>query len=115
MKNDPDKMLPRFTVAERTNHWLVALVFFLSALSGLAFFYPFFYPLGHMFGGGTWSRILHPFFGVAMIFFFGAMYVRFRKLCAMTPADWEWLGHFRELINGDERNMPETGKLNGGQ
>ncbi len=114
MKNDPDK-LPRFTVAERTNHWLVALNFFLLALSGLVFFHPYFYWLDQLFGGGVWARILHPFFGVVMIFFFGSMYVRFRKLCTMTPADWEWLRHARELINGDERNMPETGKLNGGQ
>ncbi len=114
MKNDPDK-LPRFTISERTNHWLVALNFFLLALSGLVFFHPVFYPLGQLFGGGVWTRILHPFFGVAMIFFFGGMFFRFRELCSMTPTDWEWLSHAREMMNGDDRNMPESGKLNGGQ
>ncbi|HEX9078281.1 MAG TPA: formate dehydrogenase subunit gamma [Desulfuromonadaceae bacterium] len=115
MKNDPDK-LPRFTAAERTNHWLVAINFFLAALSGLVFFHPFFFnPLSLLFNSGTWARILHPFFGVAMIFLFGAMFFRFRGLCAMTPSDWEWLGHLRDIINGDERNMPPAGKLNGGQ
>ncbi len=114
MKNDPDK-LPRFTAAERTNHWLVAITFFLAALSGLAFFHPFFYPLDQFFSGGVWTRILHPFFGVVLILLFAAMFARFYRLCAMTPSDWEWLGHLRDIINGDERNMPPAGKLNGGQ
>jgi formate dehydrogenase subunit gamma len=114
MKNAPDT-LPRFTVSERTNHWLVAITFFLSALSGLALFHPFFYPLNQLFGGGVWTRIIHPFFGVVIFLFFCGMFIRFRKLCAMTPADWEWLGHYRELVNADERNLPEAGKLNGGQ
>ena len=114
MKQDPDK-LPRFTASERTNHWLVAITFFLLALSGLVLFHPFFYPLNQLFGGGVWTRILHPFFGVVMIFFFGGMYVRFRKLSVITPADREWLGHIREMVEGNDRNMPESGKLNGGQ
>jgi len=114
MKNDP-KTLLRFTVPERVNHWLVALTFFLLALSGLVYFQPFYYPLSQLFGGGTWARILHPFFGVLMIFLFGGMFLRFRKLSIMTPSDKEWLRHVREIANGDERNLPEAGKLNGGQ
>ncbi len=114
MKNDPDR-LPRYTASERANHWLVALTFFLAALSGMAFFHPVFYPLSRLFGGGVWARILHPLFGVAILFFFGSMYLRFRKLCVMTPTDWDWLRHVREMIRGDDRAMPESGKLNGGQ
>ena len=114
MKNDPDKLL-RFTVPERVNHWLVALTFFLLALSGLVYFHPLYYPLNQLFGGGVWTRILHPFFGVVMIFLFGGMFFRFRKLSIMTPSDKEWLRHVREIVNGDERNLPEAGKLNGGQ
>lgn len=114
MKRDPD-MLSRFTTSERINHWLVAMTFFLLALSGLIFFHPFFFPLNQLFGGPVWARILHPFFGVAMIAFFGNMYLRFRRLSIMTQADREWLSHVREIMNGDERDMPEAGKLNGGQ
>jgi len=114
MKSDPEK-LPRYTASERSNHWLVALLFFLLALSGLAFFQPLYYPLSHLFGGGVWTRILHPFFGVAMIFFFAGMFFRFLKLCTLTPADREWLRHIREIATGSERDLPESGKLNGGQ
>jgi len=33
----------------------------------------------------------------------------------MTPADREWLSHVREMVDGDDRHMPEAGKFNGGQ
>ncbi len=114
MKNDPNKIL-RFNPSERANHWLTALTFMLAALSGLSFFQPLYYPLSLWFGGGVWTRILHPLFGVAMFIAFAVMYSRFRLLNAMLPADWEWLRRVREMVNGDDRNMPEQGKFNGGQ
>jgi formate dehydrogenase subunit gamma len=91
------------------------MTFILLALSGLCFFHPFFYPLGQLFGGGVWTRILHPFIGVVMTVSFGAMYFKYRQQNVMTPADWEWMRHVREMAGGDDRNMPEAGKFNGGQ
>ncbi len=114
MKNDPKNLL-RYTPSERANHWLTAIVFFLAALSGLALFQPLYYPLTVLFGGGVWTRILHPFFGAAMFLFFAVMYSHFRQLNVMTPADKEWLRRAREMVNSDDRNMPEAGKFNGGQ
>jgi len=114
MKNDPDKLL-RYTPFERANHWLAAITFILLALSGLAFFHPAFYPLTQLFGGGVWTRILHPFIGVLMTLSFGVMYVHYRKLNLLTPADKEWLSHVREMVDGDDQHMPEADKFNGGQ
>ena len=114
MKNDPDKIV-RYTPYERANHWLSALTFILLALSGLVFFHPAFYPLNQLFGGGVWVRILHPFIGVLMTLSFGIMFLNYRKLNLMTPTDWQWLGHVKEMVEGDDRNMPEAGKFNGGQ
>ncbi len=114
MKNDIQELL-RYTPSERANHWLTAILFFLTALSGLAFFEPLYYPLTLLFAGGVWTRIIHPFFGVVMLISFAVMYANFRKLNVMTPADWEWLHHVREMVNSDDRNMPEAGKFNGGQ
>jgi formate dehydrogenase subunit gamma len=114
MKNDPGKIL-RYTPFERANHWLSAITFILLALSGLAFFHPLFYPLSQLFGGGVWTRILHPFFGVLMTLSFGIMFANYRKPNIMTTVDWEWLRHVREVVDGDDRHMPEAGKFNGGQ
>lgn len=114
MKTDPEK-LSRFTAAERANHWLSAITFILLALSGLVFFHPSFYPLNQLFGGGDWTRILHPFIGLIMAVSFCVMFFRFRMLNTITQADREWLAHVREMANGNDQNMPEAGKFNGGQ
>jgi formate dehydrogenase subunit gamma len=109
------KDLTRYDAQERANHWLVGICFILLALSGLAFFHPAFYPLTQLFGGGVWARILHPFIGVVMALAFLVMFFRFRSLNAMTPADKEWLSRVGEMMDGNDHNMPEQGKYNGGQ
>jgi len=114
MKNDPKKLL-RFTPIERANHWLTAITFVMLALSGLSLFHPAFYPLTQLFGGGVWTRILHPFIGVVMTVSFGVMFLKYRELNVITPTDRQWLSHMGEMLGGDDRNMPEAGKFNGGQ
>jgi len=109
------KDLQRYTASERANHWVVGICFILLGLSGLAFFHPAFFPLTQLFGGGVWARILHPFLGVLMALSFVAMFCRFKSLNAMTPADKEWLSRIGEMVDGDDHNLPEQGKYNGGQ
>ena len=109
------KDLQRYTAHERANHWVVGICFILLALSGLAFFHPAFYPLSQLFGGGVWARILHPFIGVVMAVSFLSIFLRFKSLNVMTPADKEWLSRIGEMVDGNDHNMPEQGKYNGGQ
>jgi formate dehydrogenase subunit gamma len=109
------KDLVRYTAQERANHWVVGICFILLALSGLAFFHPAFFPLAQLFGGGTWARILHPYIGVLMALSFLAAFIRFKDLNRMTPADKEWLSRVGEMVDGNDHNMPEQGKYNGGQ
>ena len=109
------KDLQRYSPQERANHWVVGICFILLALSGLAFFHPAFFPLAQLFGGAVWARILHPYVGVILAISFVAMFFRFRHLNAMTPADREWLNRVGEMVDGNDHNMPEQGKYNGGQ
>ncbi|MBI3524120.1 MAG: formate dehydrogenase subunit gamma [Betaproteobacteria bacterium] len=109
------KDLTRYTPQERVNHWLGGICFILLALSGLAFFHPAFWPLTQLFGGGVWARILHPFIGVLMAGSFLSLFLRFRSLNVMTPADKEWLSRAGEMLDGKDHNLPEQGKYNGGQ
>ncbi len=109
------KDLQRYTASERANHWVVGISFILLALSGLAFFHPAFFPLAQLFGGGVWARILHPFLGVLMLLSFLGLFFRFKHLNRMTPADREWLSRIGEMADGNDHNMPEQGKYNGGQ
>ena len=109
------KDLQRYTAEERANHWIVGITFILLALSGLAFFHPAFYPLTQLFGGGVWARILHPIIGWLMMIGFVLMFFRFKALNKMEPADREWLDRVGEMMDGNDHNMPEQGKYNGGQ
>jgi formate dehydrogenase subunit gamma len=114
MNSDPN-MLQRYAPAERVNHWVVAICFVLLALSGLALFHPMFWPLTALFGGGVWTRILHPYIGLLIALSFIGLYFRFRSSNLMTKNDREWLKHSGEVISGDEHNLPEQGKFNAGQ
>ncbi|RLJ65382.1 formate dehydrogenase subunit gamma [Sulfurisoma sediminicola] len=109
------KDLKRYTAQERANHWVVGISFILLAISGLAFFHPAFWPMTQLFGGGVWARILHPFLGVLMALSFLSIFFRFRSLNVMTPTDREWLSRAKEMVDGNDHDMPEQGKYNGGQ
>lgn len=114
MRRNP-RDLQRYTAPERANHWIVGICFILLALSGLAFFHPAFYPLTQLFGGGPWTRILHPYIGVVMALFFIAMVLRFWRLNVIEQRDVQWLKNVDQMVDGDDHNMPEQGKYNGGQ
>ncbi len=109
------KMLRRYDDGERMNHWFIALMFVLAGLSGLAFFHPSLFFLSHLFGGGSWSRILHPFLGVLMFVGFIGMFVRLWRENLVTDADREWRKHMSRMLGGDKSNMPPVGKYNYGQ
>ena len=114
MIRDP-KDLQRYTASQRANHWLTGICFILLGLSGLAFFHPAFYPLTQLFGGGTWARILHPYIGVILGVSFVLMFIRFWSLNMLDESDRQWLSRTGEMIDGNDHNMPEQGKYNGGQ
>ncbi len=107
--------LVRYTPGERLNHWIVGISFILLGLSGLALFHPAFWPFSMLFGGGTWTRILHPYLGVLMAVAYIIMLIRFTRLNLMTATDWQWVRNVRQMVDGDDHNMPEQGKYNGGQ
>jgi len=114
MRRNP-RDLQRYNASERANHWVVGICFILLALSGLAFFHPAFFPLTQLFGGGPWTRILHPYIGMVMMLFFVVMAGRFWKLNVLEPRDKEWLRNVRKMVDGNDHDMPEQGKYNGGQ
>jgi formate dehydrogenase subunit gamma len=115
MSRRKDEIL-RYTASERVNHWTVAICFVLLALSGLAFFHPAFFFLTGLFGGGPWTRILHPYIGLVLFAGFALMVVRFWRLNLIEPRDKEWLKRVPALASSsDDRGMPEQGKYNGGQ
>jgi formate dehydrogenase subunit gamma len=105
----------RYSASERTNHWLVAIAFVLAMLSGLALFHPALFFFSELFGGGPWTRILHPYIGVAMFLLFLFLAAKVGAGNRMQPRDWQWLKQYRDVINNREELLPEVGRYNAGQ
>jgi formate dehydrogenase subunit gamma len=109
------RQIQRYSDNERVNHWIVAISFVLAALSGLAVFHPSMYWLSNFFGGGPWTRILHPFIGVVMFLFFCVTMVRFWGHNRLDANDKKWLRQWRDVIANREDKLPESGRYNAGQ
>jgi len=105
----------RYSGSDRVNHWLVALLFVLAAISGLAFFHPSLFFLSNVLGGGQLSRILHPFIGVAMFVLFVILYFKFWHHNILHKNDRQWLKQIGDVIADREDRLPEVGRYNGGQ
>jgi formate dehydrogenase subunit gamma len=109
------ELIVRYDASERTNHWLVAIVFVLAALSGLALFHPALFFLSNLLGGGPWTRILHPYLGLTMLLLFLFLAARVARYNRMQPQDWQWLRQYRDVIANREDRLPEVGRYNAGQ
>jgi formate dehydrogenase subunit gamma len=105
----------RYTAGTRINHWIVAISFVLLALSGLALFHPALFWLTNLFGGGPWTRILHPFIGCVMVAAFSLLCVQFWRDNRMQQRDWIWLRKIKDVVENREENLPEVGRYNAGQ
>jgi formate dehydrogenase subunit gamma len=108
-------LILRYSAAVRTRHWLVAISFVLTALSGLALFHPALFGLSGLFGGGPWTRILHPYLGLLMVLVFLFLAGAVGADNRMQPRDWAWLRQYRDVLNNCEDRLPEVGRYNAGQ
>jgi formate dehydrogenase subunit gamma len=107
--------IERYNANDRTNHWTVAIAFVLAGLSGLAMFHPALFFLSYLFGGGPWTRILHPFVGLFMVMVFVLLAMRFWSHNNMEPRDWQWMRQWQDVVTNREDRLPEVGKYNAGQ
>ncbi|NKJ50716.1 formate dehydrogenase subunit gamma [Burkholderia sp. SG-MS1] len=110
-----NSLIVRYTPNERTNHWITAITFVLLALSGLAMFHPAMSWLYAIFGGGQWTRILHPFVGCVMFVSFLILALRFWHHNYLDQADIQWMKQIDDVLNNREEKLPAIGKYNAGQ
>ncbi len=115
MRTPNTREIIRYTAGTRINHWIVAISFVLLALSGLALFHPALFWLTNLFGGGPWTRILHPFIGCVMAAAFYLLGVQFWRDNRMQQRDWIWLRKINDVVGNREENLPEVGRYNAGQ
>lgn len=109
------RLLRRYSDGDRMNHWFIALFFMLAGLSGLALFHPSLFFFSVLFGGGPWTRILHPFLGLLMVLGFLLLFLKLWRDNLVTAQDREWRKHAGRMLGGDKSGMPPAGKYNYGQ
>ncbi|MES2028596.1 MAG: formate dehydrogenase subunit gamma [Pseudomonadota bacterium] len=105
----------RYTGGARINHWITATCLVLLALSGLALFHPSLFFLTGLFGGGQWTRAIHPWIGVVLFFSFTGLFIRFWRANLWKAEDGTWLARLKDVLTGHEERLPEVGKYNAGQ
>jgi formate dehydrogenase subunit gamma len=110
-----DRLITRYYPRDRLQHWAIAIAFVLLALGGLALFHPAFFFLTNLFGGGTWTRILHPFLGLVLVVFFFPFMGRLAPHNRMTDADRAWLKRVRDVLARRTEGLPDVGRYNAGQ
>jgi len=114
MNAGPDE-LQRYDDRERMYHWLTALLLLTAACSGMALFHPSLFFLSIFTGGGAWTRILHPFIGVATALVFVFLYLRVHSENKWAEHDKAWSARMGDLLRGNKAGMPPAGKYNAGQ
>ncbi|ATM99049.1 formate dehydrogenase cytochrome b556 subunit [Proteus terrae] len=112
MKKKSDKIL-RHTASERINHWVVAIFFIFTTFSGLGFFFPSLNWFMNILGTPQLSRLLHPFTGVAMVFFFIFMFFRYLKHNFVDKDDLVWAKNIHKVLQNEEAG--DIGHYNLGQ
>jgi len=111
----PAGTISRYTSGARVNHWLNAIILIMLALSGMSFFHPALFFLSSLFGGGVWARILHPWLGIALIFTFAGLFIRFWRYNIWDKSDTQWMNRIRDVLAARDENVPEVGRYNAGQ
>jgi formate dehydrogenase subunit gamma len=115
MAREKGTIVSRYTAGARVNHWITAGSLILLALSGFALFHPSLYFLTNLFGGGQWTRILHPFIGVVLVISFLGLFFRFVRYNLPSSGDGSWIANLGSVIGGHEERLPEAGRYNAGQ
>lgn len=109
--------LKRHSVYTRFLHWAYGICFFLALFTGFAIYMPFLFRwFAPLFGGAANTRMLHPYFGVAFVFFFGLQAINWWAPMKWTDADTRWIKRLRQFIRNEEPvEAEDVGMYNAGQ
>jgi formate dehydrogenase subunit gamma len=109
--------LLRHPAYTRFLHWMVAIFFVLSLLTGFAIYSPWlFHWIAPLFGGGPRTRALHPWFALLFEVFFLFQFINWLGPMAWNAADRRWLKRFRAYATNEEKlEAEDVGFFNGGQ
>ncbi len=113
--NRPKDVILRYTRLNRINHWITAICFVLMVLSGLSMFHPMLFFLSGLFGGGQWTRAVHPWIGCVLLVSYLGMIVQFWRENLPERSDVEWMKSIGLVLQNEEERAPPAGRNNAGQ
>jgi formate dehydrogenase subunit gamma len=111
----PAGILIRNTTAARINHWITGICFVLLLLSGLAMFHPMLFFLSGLFGGGQWTRAVHPWIGIVLLVSYAGLIVQFWRDNMWSRNDLAWVGAIGRVLANQEEGVPDVARFNAGQ
>ena len=110
-----EEKIDRFSFLERTIHWIVALGFLYTALTGLSLWSIRLYWLAAVFGGGETVRAWHPWGGLIFAVLLAFMVRNWAGQMRLDQDDRSWLRQAHRYAKHDEAGLPEAGRFNAGQ
>src|SRR5580704_9966474 len=113
--NYPEGTLIRNTTVTRINHWITAACFVLLMLSGLSMFHPMLFFLSELFGGGQWTRAIHPWIGIVLLVSYAGLIVQFWRDNGWNRDDVTWTLAINRVLANEEEGVPEVARFNAGQ
>jgi formate dehydrogenase subunit gamma len=111
----PEGTVVRYATVTRINHWITAACFVLLVLSGLAMFHPIFFFFSVLFGGGQWTRAVHPWIGIVLVASYAGLVVQFWRENLWNRDDTAWVRKFDRVLENEEEDVPEVERFNAGQ
>ncbi len=111
----PNGHILRYTYAERVVHWVAGASYVYLLLTGLAFWSPWMFWMAVMLGGGSTSRILHPWVGLPFMWAVLRMYQLWGKDMRISAEDRTWLSAIGRYVRNEDESMPPADRFNIGQ
>jgi formate dehydrogenase subunit gamma len=113
--NRPKGTYIRNSTLARVNHWITGGCFVLLTLSGLSMFHPILFFFSDLFGGGQWTRAVHPWIGVALLVSYAGLIVQFWRDNFFNADDLAWSRSLDKVLRNEEEGVPPIGRFNAGQ
>jgi formate dehydrogenase subunit gamma len=103
-----EELVPRYTLGERTNHWISALAFIYLLITGLAFWSPYLYWLATIVGGGPIARAWHPWVGLIFAVSLFWMFAAWRRDMRIDDSDRAWAKAMPDYIQSATTDCPRS-------
>jgi formate dehydrogenase subunit gamma len=111
----PNGRVLRYSFHERLVHWTAGISYVYLLLTGLAFWSPWLFWIAVVLGGGTISRMLHPWAGLVFTVAVFLMYRLWGAQMHETDLDKKWWDSIGHYIRNEDEQVPSQGRFNGGQ